>query len=359
MRKKIDLYIIKKFLGTFFFILALLMAISVIFDISEKIDDFIESDAPLSKIIFQYYVNFIVYYSNLFASLLIFIAVILFTSRMSQLTEIVAILSAGVSFNRMLRPFMVSATILASISLIFNHFVVPFSNKTLNNFKYTYLDTRDNYQVHNLHREIEKGTIVFVESVAPSERIAFKFSMEKWKAGKLTYKLISDRAVYDSVNNKWTLHNYYERYMGKGNDKLNKGFMKDTTLKVTLGDFALDVSSIVEMNSIELMKYIDKERQKGSDRVPFYEVELHQRTSLPMATYILTLMAVSIASRKARGGIGLHIASGITIALLYIFFMKVTVVGATHAGLNPILAVWLPNIVFGLAAFLVYRKAPK
>jgi len=359
VKKKIDLYIIKKFLGTFFFIMALLMAISVIFDISEKIDDFIESNAPLSKIIIQYYLNFIVYYSNLFASLLIFIAVILFTSRMSQLTEIVAILSSGVSFNRMLRPFMVSATILAFISLVFNHFVVPVSNKTLNDFKYTYLDSRDNYQVHNVHREIEKGTIVFVESVAPAERIAFKFSMEKWKEGKLTYKLICDRAVYDSVNSRWTLHNYYERYLGQEKDKINKGFLKDTTLKVTLGDFALDVSSIVEMNSLELIKYIDQERQKGSDKVPFYEVELHQRTSLPLATYILTLMAASIASRKVRGGIGLHIASGIVIALLYIFFMKVTVVAATHAGFNPLLAVWLPNIVFGVASFMVYQRAPK
>ncbi len=359
MRKKIDLYIIKKFLGTFFFILALLMAISVIFDISEKIDDFIESGAPVYKIILQYYVNFIVYYSNLFSSLLIFIAVILFTARMSQLTEIVAILSSGVSFNRMLRPFMVSASILAGISLIFNHFVVPVSNRTLNEFKYTYLDTRDNYEVHNLHRETEKGTIVFVESVAPSERIAFKFSMEKWKAGKLTYKLISDRAVYDSLHNRWTIHNYYERYIGKNGDKINKGFRKDTTLGVTLGDFALDVSSIVEMNSFELVRYIEKEKQKGSDKVAFYEVELHQRTSLPLATYILTLLAASIASRKVRGGIGLHIAAGISLALLYVFFMKVTVVAATHAGFDPLLAVWLPNIVFGFASYLVYRKAPK
>ncbi len=335
------------------------MAISVIFDISEKIDDFIDSGAPLGKIIVEYYLNFIVYYSNLFASLLIFIAVILFTSRMSQLTEVVAILSSGVSFNRFLRPFMVSATILTVLSLFFNHFLVPFSNKTLNNFKYTYLDTRDNYQVHDLHREIEKGTIVFVESVAPAENIAFKFSIEKWKNGRLTYKLISDRAVYDSLKNKWTIHNYYERIVGKHGDKLNKGFMKDTTLAIAMSDFALDVTSVVEMNSIDLLKYIDQERQKGSDKVPFYEVEFHQRTSLPLATYILTLMAASIASRKVRGGIGLHIAAGISIALLYIFFMKVTVVAATHAGLNPLLAVWLPNMVFGVASLYVYLKAPK
>ncbi|MES2628834.1 MAG: LptF/LptG family permease, partial [Bacteroidota bacterium] len=208
MRKKLDLYIIKKFLGTFFFILALLMAISVIFDISEKIDDFMESDAKLTEIVVNYYVNFIVYYSNLFSSLLVFISVILFTSRMALLTEIVAILSSGVSFNRMLRPFMISATIITAMSLMLNHFVVPYSNKTLNEFKYTYLSDRDDFKTNNIRREFEKGSIVYVESVAPAEHIAFKFSIERWKDRKLTYKLLSDRAIYDSLTGKWTIHNY-------------------------------------------------------------------------------------------------------------------------------------------------------
>lgn len=359
MRKKIDLYIIRKFLGTFFFILALLMAVSVIFDISEKIDDFLESDAPVKGIIINYYLNFIVYYSNLFSSLLVFISVILFTSRMAQQTEIVAILSSGVSFNRMLRPFMVSAFILTVMSLIFNHFIVPYSNKTLNDFKYTYLSTRDEYKVHNLRREFQKGSIVYVESVAPQEKIAFKFSMERWKDGKLTYKLVSDRANYDTVRNKWTIHNYYERIIGEKQDVVNKGFMKDTTLQLSMHDFALDLTSVVEMNSIDLYNYIKSERQKGSDKVNYYEVEFHQRTSLPLATFLLTLLGASIASRKVRGGIGMHIAVGLILALLYIFFMRVTVVSATHSGFDPLIAVWLPNVIFGFLAFYVYLRAPK
>ncbi len=359
MRKKIDRYIIGKFLGTFFFILALLMAISVIFDISEKIDDFIDGEAPLKGIIFNYYVNFIVYYGNLFSSLLVFLSVILFTSRMASLTEIVAILSSGVSFNRMLRPFMVAATILTVISLVFCHFVVPYSNKTLNEFKYEYLAFRDDFKVTNLHREYEKGSFVYVESVAPAEHIAFKMALEKWKNGRLVYKMISDRGVYDSVTTKWTLHNYYERIIGDSGDVIKKGFMKDTTLSFGLNEFKLDVTSVVEMNSFELYDYIKSERQKGSDKIPFYEVEFHQRTALPLATYLLTLLGASIAARKVRGGIGMHIALGITLALMYIFFMKVTVVGATHAGFNPLLAVWLPNIVFGTLAFYVYLRAPK
>lgn len=335
------------------------MAISVIFDVSEKIDDFLEADAPVKGIFIDYYMNFIVYYGNLFSSLLVFISVILFTSRMASQTEIVAILSSGVSFNRFLRPFMISATILTLMSLGFNHFIVPYSNKTLNDFKYTYLSTRDEFKVSNLRREYEKGSIVYVESVAAEEHIAFKLSLEKWKDGKLTYKMISDRGVYDSLKNKWTIHNYYERIIKDSSDVINKGFMKDTTLSLTMQDFALDVTSVVEMNSFDLYKYIQTERQKGSDKVPFYEVEFHQRTSLPLATYLLTLLGASIAARKVRGGIGMHIAAGITLALLYIFFMKVTVVAATHAGFNPLLAVWLPNIVFGILSVYIYLRAPK
>lgn len=359
MRKKLDLYIIRKFLGTFFFILALLMAISVIFDISEKIDDFIESNAPVKGIVVDYYMNFIIYYSNLFSSLLVFISVILFTSRMALLTEIVAILSSGVSFNRMLRPFMISAAILTFIALFFNHFVVPFSSKTLNDFKYTYLSNRDVQQVHNLRREIGKNTIVYVESVAEKEKIAFKLSIEKWKEGKLAYKLMSDRGVFDTIQNKWTIHNYYERIIGDSVDVINKGVMKDTTLNLSMADLNIDVTSVVEMNSIDLIKYINQERAKGSDKVAYYEVEFHQRTALPLATFLLTLLGASIASRKVRGGIGMHIAAGIGLALLYIFFMRVTIVAATHAGFNPLLAVWLPNIVFGILSFVVYFRAPK
>lgn len=355
----LDRYILRKFLGTFFFILALLMAISVIFDISEKIDDFIESDAPLRKIVFNYYLNFVVFYSNLFSSLLVFLAVILFTSRMAGLTEIVAILSSGMSYKRMLRPFMIGAAILTAISLIFNHFVVPVSSKYLNEFIFTYIKTRNSSQLNNIRREYQPGHIVYAEAVSERDFIVFKFSLEQWKDGRLVYKLMSDRANYNENRKKWTIHNYYERYLNEPTDRIERGIYKDTTLTFTISEFNNKTEVATELNSIDLYRFIERERKRSSDKVAEYEVEFHQRTSLPLATFLLTLLGASIASRKVRGGVGMHLASGIGLALLYIFAMRVNVVAATKTGFDPLLAVWIPNFIFAALTALIYNRAPK
>lgn len=359
MFKKLDLYIIKKFLGTFFFILTLLMIIASIFDVSEKIDDFIESAAPLNAILFDYYVNFFIHYGNLFSPLLIFISVIWFTGKMAHQTEIVAILSGGVSFQRFLLPYFVSATILALLSLYLNHYQLPVANKARLQFEEDYIRNKFTISDKNLHREIELGTIIYFESFNYQRSFGYHFSMEKWENGKLTFKLLSDKASTDSTNH-WIIDNYYIRtYDENLKETIRSGRQMDTIIPFTPADLGQRNTVASALTTPELNDFIKREKLKGSDQVPFYELEKHQRTSLPFATYILTLIGVSIASRKVRGGIGLHIALGFTIAIIYIFFMKLSAVAATNSGLDPLIAVWIPNILFlGLGAY-IYQKAPK
>lgn len=357
---KIDSYIIKKFLGTFFFILGLIMAISVIFDLSERIDDIIEGGATFKEVVFDYYLNFMMYYGNLFSALLIFIAVILFTSKMAQQTEIIAIIAGGVSFNRLLRPYFIASTFLVVGALLLNHFLIPAANKGRINFEREYFWRAFSINERNLHREIEKGTIVYFDSYNTSLNTAYKFSIEKWKGDTLLYKLLSDRANYQADSSVWSILNYYERYYDEnGKQLIQRGLKKDTIINVKPTDFNERVEMASTLSTPKLMAQIERERLKGNEQVTFYEIELHQRTSYPVATYVLTLIGVSIASRKVRGGIGMHIAIGLVLVIAYIFFMKVCTVAATNAGINPLTSVWIPNIIFAGIAFYLYRKAQK
>lgn len=358
--KKLDLYIVKKFLGTFFFMLAILMSIAVVFDISEKLEKFIKSDAPLVKVIFDYYLNFVFYYGNLFSSLVIFLSVLLFTSQMAQRTEIVAIFASGVSFKRFLFPYFIGATILFGVSLYFTHYQLPISNKTRVQFEEEYLNKQFRINDKNLHRQFAPNTIAYFESFSTINNIGYKFSIEKWDdEGKLTSKLLADRARYDSLTGKWEIENYYIRHFHDSLETLEQGRKLDTLITLKPKDFGQRLSVASTMGYRELTDFIDAERKKGSDKTIHYEIEKHQRTSYPFATYILTIIGVAIASRKNRGGIGIHLATGVLIAITYIFAMKVTTVAATNAGLNPILAVWLPNILYFIVSIFVYNKAQK
>lgn len=335
------------------------MAIAAIFDVSEKIDDFIKNEAPLQAIIFDYYLNFIIHYGNLFSPLLIFISVIWFTGKMAHQTEIVAMLSSGMSFRRFLWPYFISATFLAIVSLYLNHYQLPRANKERLQFEEDYIRNAFTISDKNIHREIEPGTIIYFESFNYQQQFGYKFSLEKWEDGRLTYKLLSNKATMDSTHH-WFINNYTIRsYHEDGTERIKTGRILDTILPFTPADLGQRNTVASALTTPELNEFIDREQLKGSDKVPFYQLEKHQRTSLPFATYILTLIGVSIASRKVRGGIGLHIALGFTIAIVYIFFMKISSVAATNSGLNPLIAVWIPNVLFlGLGTY-IYNKAPK
>lgn len=357
--KKLDIYIVKKFLSTFFFLFIILMSIAIIFDVSERIDDFIKTTPPLRAIIFEYYVNFVIFYGNLFSSLLIFIAVIFFTAKMASDTEIVAILSSGISFNRMLLPYFIANIILAGFSLYANHWLVPDANKKRLDFENTYI--RNPYQntSHDIHMQTDQGEIIYFESYNVKYNKGHRFSLEKWDGTELKMKINAASCQWDTLSKKWRLENYNIRNIDGMKESIIEGLKYDTVLNLSPKDFEKRLTNTEMMNYEELNSFIEDETRSGSEYIPYYEVEKNQRSSYPFATFVLTLIGVSVASRKVRGGIGLHIAYGLLICVTYILAMKVTTVYATNAGLNPLAAVWIPNVLFGLFSIYLYRKAPK
>lgn len=356
---KLDIYIIRKFLTTFFFLVIILMSIAIIFDISERIDDFLKTNPPLESIVFEYYVNFVIFYGNLFSSLLIFITVIFFTAKMASNTEIVAILSSGVSFNRMLLPYFLAATLLAGFSLYANHWLVPDANKKRLDFENTFI--RNPYQntERDIHIQTNPGEFIYFESYNVKYNKGYKFSLEKWEGTDLKLKITATTCQWDTIKQQWLMEWYYIRTIDDLKETIKEGARLDTVLNLSPKDFEKRLTNTEMMNYRELNKFIEDEMKSGSEYIPYYEIEKHQRSSYPFAAFVLTLIGVSVASRKVRGGIGLHIAFGLLICVSYILAMKVTTVYATNAGLNPLIAVWIPNALFGILSIYLYKKAPK
>ena len=357
MIKILDRYIIQKFLGTFFFALALILSITVVFDISEKIDDFLEKQAPFKAIVFDYYLNFIPYFANLFSPLFVFISVIFFTSRMAANTEIVAILGSGISFKRLIVPYMVAATVIASLAFYFNNWVIPHSTKVRLEFENRYIKNPFKFIYRNIHRQLSPGNFIFFESYNNSDNIGYQFSYEKFKDGKLYYKLMSDRIVWDSTLSKWKLENYAIREINGMHEKLIQGVSFDTIYSFKPEEFQRRENNIETMDTPALRNYINEERLHGAENTTFMDVERYRRTSLPFATFILTIIGVSVSSRKVRGGIGIQIGFGILLSFTYIMFMQISQTFAINANFPALLAVWIPNIFFAVVAIFLYRKA--
>ncbi|HNW69242.1 MAG TPA: LptF/LptG family permease [Bacteroidales bacterium] len=356
---KIDIYIIKKFLGTFFLAISLIIVIVIVFDISENIDDLIQSDAPLNEIIFVYYLNFIPYFVNLFSPLFTFIAVIYFTSKMASRSEIVAILGSGVSFARMLRPYLITACFLTGLAFYLANFLIPHTNINLLNFKNTYIKNKYRNDNQNIHMQIAPGAFVYVESYNVDENKGSRFTIEHFNNGVLYYKMEAKNIVWDSIKQKWTINDYSIHLIDGLKEKILTGAKKDTAINLTPKDFYKRLDNLDVMNFSQLRKFIKDERLKGSENIRFYEMEKHKRLAFPFSTFILTLIAVSVSSRKVRGGIGIHIAFGMALTFLYILLMRITETFATYGNLAPVLAAWLPNVLFAGIALYMIIKAPK
>lgn len=355
----LDRYIIKKFLGTFFFSIALIISVAVVFDITEKLDDFIERDAPINAIIFDYYLNFIPYFANLFSFLFVFISVIFFTSKMASNTEIISILASGVSFKRFLLPYFISASVLAILSFYLNNFLIPDANKARLDFEEQYIRNQFKNDDKNIHIQLDESSYAYLESYNNWANIGYKFSLETIKDGEVTYKLISDYMQWDSTQSQWIVYNYYERYINGTKERLIQGRSKDTTLNISPEDFNKRDNSVGTLDYYALNEAIAREKFRGSQKAVYYELEKYGRLASPFATFVLTLIGVSIASRKVRGGIGVHIGVGLAISFTYILFMQVSETFATNGNFNPMLAVWIPNITFGILAIYLLAKAPK
>lgn len=371
MLKILDRYILRRFIGTFVFSITLMLAIFIVFDISEKLQTFIEDKIPLKEIVFDHYLNFIPYYGNLFSPLFTFISVIFFTSKMAYKTEFVAILSGGTSFRRILRPYMIGATLITITSLILNHFVIPNANRVRIGFEDKYINNGYSTDEINIHRQIAPNTVLYMGSYNNKENSANQVAIEKTINNKQVYMQKAETMKWDSIEKVWVLSNVFERKLIYAQlDSVKPGsldyvynethtFMPNKKIRIDFSpkDMQRFESKIEVLPYFELKQFIVKEKQKGSSRIEFFEVEMYKRTAFPFATFLLTIIGVSISSRKIRGGVGLHIALGLVLSCVYILFMHVSVTFATTGLAQPLVAVWIPNIIFSFVAFYLYRNA--
>jgi lipopolysaccharide export system permease protein len=357
--RTIDWYIIKKYLGTFFLAIALIVSISIIFDISENVDDFINKKAPLHAIVFDYYLNFIPYFANLFSALFTFIAVIYFTSKMAYNSEIIAILASGISYKRLMRPYLVASAIIAGISWIMGNFVIPPATEARVNFRNTYIKNEFVNLDRNIHRQLEPGLYIYMQSYNSKLDQGYQFSIERFAERRLISKLVADYIKWDREKKKWVIRNYYIRDLSGPEEVVTSGAEKDTILKMLPADFGQQSDKQETMDFTELNRYIKDLKLRGVDSVEPYEKEKYQRTAGPISTFILAIIGVSLASRKMRGGMGLHLGLGLFLSFSYIMFMQVSTIFAYKAGFNTLLAVWLPNMVYSVIAVFLYRWASK
>ena len=354
----LDRYIIRKFLTTFFFMLGVIMLLATVFDLAEKLSEFLQNDASLSEVFFDYYVNFILFYGNMFSSMIVFVSVIWFTAKMAQDTEIIPILNSGKPFSRFLRPYMIGATVLMLGSLVFNHFIIPKANKVRLAFEEKYYWR--GMSVQDYYAEFPGEQVVYFSNYLTETNIAEDFVVQQFdEQGNLTYLLKAQKASNKLGTNEWIMRNFYERKVGFPKDTIREGAKMDTVFQFRIDEMATRDNVAESMTYFELKEFISREKEKGNKLVPNYEIELYQRTSYPFATYVLTLIGVAVSSRKKRGGIGINIAIGLGFVFVYIFAMKVTTVAAMNVGFPTILAVWVPNILFGAVGYLLYKKAQR
>ncbi len=352
----LDRYILGKFMATFFVSIALIISIAMVFDISENLDEFLSKDIPIKTIVVDYYMNFVPYFANLFSSLFNFIAVIFFTSKLAYNSEIIAILSSGVSFHRFVRPYMVGAAIIALFSYVLGDYIIPPANKVMVEFKDTYIKSRRTNQEKNIHRQITPGTYVYMRGYSPSNDVGYKFTIERFEDGKLASKLSAESIKWNREKKTWEIGRYYIRDIDGLKETITTGEKIDSTLNMVPADY-VTMNNMAETLALPaLNREIDNLKLRGINATE-YEVEKHKRRANPFSAFILTLIGVSLASRKVKGGLGLHLGLGILISFSYIMFMQISTVFALSGSLPPFIAVWIPNLIFGGLAAYLYRQA--
>jgi len=358
--KRLDRYILGKYVKSFLLALALIIVIVITFDVSEKLDDFLRNHAPTSAIIFQYYGNFIPNFFNLYSPLFIFVSVLFFTSKMASNTEIIAILGSGISYKRLLRPYLHGSLIIALMVLLVGNFVIPRSNVQLKDFEGQYIKTVKRSFYSQLHFQSDRGVQVYCQSYDVRDRCAYLFSQDSYDEQGLLYdKVSADRITYDSVKGIWHAANLRHRTIDSTGEKLTITPQSDIELTLEPDDFNQAAKLITTMNSVELYHHIQKEKIRGSGAVVNAKLELYQRLLNPLAIIVMTFIGVAISSRKTRGGLGVHLAIGIALAFAFIIVMRFCTVFSQNGNLPPFLAVLLPQVIFGLAAAWLIRTAPK
>ncbi|MBP6758320.1 MAG: LptF/LptG family permease [Flavobacterium sp.] len=358
----IDKYILKKYLTTFIVMLALFAPIGIVIDVSEKINRMIENKIPVMDLLI-YYFHFTIYFTNLLFPIFLFLSVIWFTSKLANNTEIIAILSSGISFTRFLRPFIIGACIISVFVLLMGFFIVPRSSERFNNFRYTYLrgDGKQLMRGDNtdVYRQISDDEFIYVNSFNTDTKTAYSFSYEKFKKDKLEYKISASRIQWNPKTKNYTMYDYVKRTVGVLGDKIDKADSKDAKFSFDLEDLTPVVYIAETLTLGELNRFIEKEKKRGSSNINVYLVVLYKKYSIPVSAFILTIIAVAVSAMKRRGGMGLSLAIGIALAFAFVFFDKIFGTLAEKSSFPPFLAVWFPNIVFGILAIFLLRNAKR
>ena len=356
--KKLDWYIIKRFVGTFFYAIIILAVISCVIDYTQKVDDFVNSKAPFSKIL-GYYKNFVPYISAMLYPLFVFIACIFFTSKLAYKSEIIAMLATGVSFNRMLRPYMIASIFLGGMALLVNHFVVPMANKQRIAFEKIYVKEHRSWADRNVHLQLSNNLLIYVQSYDYDANYGTYFTAEKIDGTLLKEKLKAESTSYDSVKKTWLLRNVKITTFDSLKESVKLYSELSMKYPFVPKDLQQDDAVKEALTTPELNKYIEKQRLHGNQNLNFYFTEKHRRTSTPFSGFILSIIGVCIASRKIRGGSGLHLAIGIALCAVYMMALQLSTTFSTKAGLDPGLALWIPNFIFAALALYLYRRQIK
>ena len=356
--KLIDWYIIKRYLGTFFVMIVLFIPIGIMVDIAEKIDKFKENEVPTNALL-DYYIDFTWYFSNLLFPIFLFLSVIWFTSKLANNSEIIAILSSGISFTRFIRPFIISASFIAIIAFLMGMFIVPNSNKGYNEFAFKYIKKKNERNTSYLFKQINTEEFIYVSSYNPIRKRANNFTLEKFNKQKLELKITAENIRWVQKDSFFRLSNFTQRTINGDNEFLEVKVVKDTVFDFKIDDLAPVNYKAETLTMFDLNEFISKEKEGGSLMINSHILNRYKRYSLPLASFVLTIIAVSMSSFKRRGGMGVNLAFGITLGFLFIFFDKIFGVLVTKSNFSPFLGAWLPLIIFGVLAIFLLNYAKR
>ena len=353
--KRIDWYIIKKFLGTFFLSIVLILSIAIVFDLTEKLDNFYENQVPLREIVFDYYLNFVPYYLDMFSQLFIFISVIFFTSKMAGNSEVIAILAAGVSYERFLRPYLLTATFLFAFSFGLGGWLIPRASEHMLNFTDKYVEKFTRENARNVQMAVGEGTVLYIESFQIRTRVGYRVSLEHFDGKTLTQRITADRIRHLEDYN-WRLETFTDRRFNGMRETLIQGASMDTIIPILPEEMFITAEQAQQMTNTELYRYIQKQRERGAGNVKAFETEWYSRFAGPLGAFIMTLLGVTLSSKKVRGGMGKNLGIGVTLTALYILFSTVSTTFSVSGVMTPFMSVWLPNIIFLIIAFILYLR---
>lgn len=359
--KRIDKYIISKFIGTYIYSIALIISISIVFDINENLAKFTTNHAPLRAIVFDYYANFVPYFANLFSPLFVFIAVIFFTSKLAGNSEIIAMMACGMSFKRLLRPYLISAALISALNFYLGAYVIPKGNVVRQNFESLYKNNKKNTSASNVQLQVGKGIIAYIGQYDNIHKTGYGFSLDKFENKKLVSHMTASTIQYDTISDSkyhWKAINWKIRTLKGMREHITTGIEKDTTILMEPMDLVFSKGQQETFTSPELLDYISKQKDRGSSNVVQYEVEYHKRIASCFASFILTIIGASLSSRKRKGGMGMYIGIGMGLSFSYILLQTISSTFAINADTPPMLAAWIPNIIYFFIAYYCYKKAP-